>query len=100
VAGLRRENKGALTLFNNSDIETIIQQISKESVISVFQYFRRISFGDDFTRIKQRLISGYATAIYWHSLMFVAISKAKDTIDRVLTVNRQYSHSRPVSILQ
>jgi len=83
-----------------SDIEAIIQQISEESVISVFQYFRRISFTDDFTCIKQRLISGYATAIYWHSLMFVAISKSKDTIDKVLTVNRQYSQGRPVSILQ
>ncbi len=82
-----------------SDIQAILQQVSEESVISVFQYFRRISFSDDFTRIKQRLISGYATAIYWHSLMFVAISKSKGTIDKVLTVNRQYSQRRPVSIL-
>jgi hypothetical protein len=83
-----------------SDIESILKQITTQAVISVFQYFRRRSFGDDFMRIRQRLISGHTTAIYWHSLMFVAISKSRTTIDSVLTVNKQYSQNRPVRILQ
>jgi hypothetical protein len=83
-----------------SDIETILQQVSEKAVISVFQYFRRLSFPTDFMRIRQRMMSGHATALYWHSLMFVAISKSKETIDKVRTVNRQYSQGRPVSILQ
>lgn len=83
-----------------SDIESILQQLSEQSVISVFQYFRRISFVTDFARIRQRLISGHATAIYWHSLMFVAISKSEERINKVRSVNQEYSKVRPVKSIQ
>jgi hypothetical protein len=82
-----------------SDIETVLQQISEQDIISVFQYFRRRSFANDLMCIRQRLMSGHSTAVYWHSLMFVAISKSGETIDNVLTLNRQYSQNRPVCIL-
>jgi hypothetical protein len=84
-----------------SDVDAILKHISGEAVISVFQHFRRISFDKDFARITERLLSGYATAIYWHSLMFVAISKTREMIEKVIAVNRQYSQGRlPIKILQ
>lgn len=82
------------------DVNSVLDQISDEAVISVFQHFRRIRFDDDFTRIKERIHSGHATAIYWHFLMFVAISKSIDAIKNVLAINRQYRQDHPVRILE
>ena len=87
-----------------SDVETILKQISETTVVSVFQDFRRISFDKDFARIQariqERIPSGYATALHWHSLMFVAIAKKQETIGTVEAINRQYAQSRPVTVLQ
>lgn len=83
-----------------SEIDAILKQISRESVISVFQHFRRIPFDKDFARIKGRLASGHAAAVYWHSLMFVAIAKAKETLEKVITANHQYSQRYPVTALR
>jgi hypothetical protein len=84
-----------------SDVEAILDQTSNDTVISVFQVFRRIPFCEDFDRIKKRLPSGYAAAIYWHSLMFVSISKTKEAIERVGAINYQYSHQGyPVKLLK
>lgn len=74
-----------------SDIDTIFKQISEESVISVFQHFRRIPFDTDFARIKERLTSVHVAAVCWHSLMFVAIAKTKETIEKIVAANRQYT---------
>ena len=82
-----------------SDIHAILEQVSEEAVISVFQHFRRIPFGKDFARIRERLTNGYATAIYWHSLMFVIIGRTKETIKEVMAINHQYSQVYPVKIL-
>lgn len=82
------------------DLDDILDQVSEETVISVFQHFRRIAFCDDFARIRARLHSGYATAICWHSLMFVAISRKKETIEKVIAANHQYSQDYPVKVLQ
>jgi len=74
-----------------SDIERILKQTSDQTVVSVFHYFRRIPFADDFMRISHRLHSGYATAIIWHPIiMFVTISKAKKTINRIWEINKEY----------
>ena len=83
-----------------SDVEAILKQMSKEAVISVFQHFRYISFNKDFARIKERIPSGYTTALYWHSLMFVTISKTKEIIETVSELNHQYSQRYPVKVLQ
>jgi hypothetical protein len=72
------------------DINDILDQISKNSVISVFQHFRRIPFKKDFAGIRERLKYFYSTAIYGHSLMFVAISKSKQSINRVGELNAHY----------
>ncbi|MGB5216865.1 MAG: hypothetical protein WBN66_01075 [Smithella sp.] len=98
--GFEPEKKYSAKHVLYSDIENILGQISEQSIISVFQYFRRVPFPTDFARIRQRLISGYASAIYWHSLMFVAISKSEKIIDKVRSVNRKYSQVRPVIVIQ
>lgn len=83
-----------------SDVNTILKQIAPEAVISVFQHFRRISFDNDFARIRERMPSGYTTTLYWHSLMFVTISKTKEIIEKVIELNNQYSQMYPVNVLQ
>jgi len=82
-----------------SDLSYILEQISESSVVSVFQHFRRKTFTKDFARINERLKNSYATAIYWHSLMFVAISKSEGTIKRVSDANKKYSKDNPVEVI-
>jgi hypothetical protein len=82
-----------------SDIASLLGQMSDDAVISVFQYLRHKSFPEDFARIKQRLYSGYATAIYWHSLMFVAIGKSQKVITQVSEANEKYSRTHPVKVI-
>lgn len=81
------------------DIASILDQLSGESVISVFQHHRRISFPTDFANIKERLGSGYSTAIYWHSLMFASISKSEGAINRVISANNKYAIINPVKVI-
>jgi len=82
-----------------SDIDTILKQISHESVISVFQHFRRLPFEKDFARIKDRLASVYVAAVSWQSLMFVSIAKTKQTIEKVIAANYQYTQMCPVKVM-
>ncbi|MDD2540964.1 MAG: hypothetical protein PHH28_07955 [Desulfuromonadaceae bacterium] len=81
------------------DIHNLLCQLPNEAVISVFHHFRRISFTTDFKRIKERLGDCHATAIYWHSLMFVAVSKSKETIASVTEANHCYSENYPVRVI-
>lgn len=82
-----------------SDIFSLLGQISDNSVISVFQHFRRIPFEKDFLRIRERISYYHATAIYWHSLMFVTISKSENIILSVRQANMEYQKSHPVNIV-
>jgi hypothetical protein len=86
-----------------SEILDVLNKISTNSVVSVFQHFRRIKFTKDFTRIRERLLEANSsvkiTAIYWHQLMFVLISKSKQTIKQVRKLNKNYSLTYPVEIL-
>lgn len=79
-----------------SDIDYVLEQISDSSVLTVFQHFRYIPFDDDFRRIRSRLPAEHATAIYWRSIMFVAVSRSGDAVERVRAVNRRYAENRPV----
>jgi hypothetical protein len=81
------------------DIARILEQLPSESIISVFQHFRRISFPNDFARIRERLESGYSTAIHWHSLMFVAVSKSVKTMNRIILLNEKYADINPVQVI-
>jgi hypothetical protein len=82
-----------------SDLSYILEQISESSVVSVFQHFRHEAFTKTFARIKERLNNSHSTAIYWHSLMFVAISKSEGTIKRVSDANKEYSKDNPVEVI-
>jgi hypothetical protein len=83
-----------------SDITHIIEQLSKDSVISVFQDLSRKKVADYFARTRQCLCDYYTTAIYWRSLlMFVAISKSEDEIKRVIKANSKYEKIKPVEII-
>jgi hypothetical protein len=86
-----------------SEISTILGQISTDSVVSVFQHFRRIRFTDDFARIKERLLavipSAHVTAVFWNQLMFVLISMSERTIGKVRQFNIKYSEMYPVKII-
>ncbi len=82
-----------------ADIFQILQQIPLESVVSVFQHHRRKSFSDDFARIHERIESGFSTAIYWHSLMFVLITNSENTLNRIIDINKEYAAINPVKLI-
>ena len=81
-----------------SEIETILHQLSINSVVSVFQHFRRVSFEEDFRRIRERLTNTipliHATAIYRHQLMFVLLSQSEKVIYQVRATNLHYAQQR------
>lgn len=87
-----------------SEVFSILDQISSESIISVFQYFRRIQFTQDFIRIRQRLRKTNMTvctaAIFWQQLMFVMISKSEQIIRQVRSINKVYSSIYPVKVIE
>jgi hypothetical protein len=85
-----------------SEVDGLLKQISSGSVISVFQHFRRVPFIKDFECIRRCLSEFsicYTTAIYWHYLMFVCLSKSEKTIERILRINRDYSETYPVTVI-
>lgn len=98
--GLEPEKSCSEKHVSYGEIDGLVGRMPQGSVISVFQHFRRKPFPDDFARIRERLKSGYTTAIYWHSLMFVAIAKTETAMARVVAANMTYSNGRPVSVLE
>lgn len=82
-----------------AEVAQVLWQLSGDSVVSVFQHHRRLSFPDDFARIRRRLGSFHSTALYWHSLMFVAVGKSERAIRRVAESNRDYAQRYPVQVL-
>lgn len=83
-----------------ADLDTLLKTLPADTVVTVFQHHRRKKFPDDFARIQERILSGYSTAIYWHSLMFVILSNSADTIDQVRAINLEYAKDHPVQILR
>ena len=82
-----------------SDIEEILGRLSEKSIVVVFQHHRRKAFSDDFMGIKERITSGYTTAIYWQSLMFVAISKSEEVMEGIIEANQKYSEINQTKII-
>lgn len=82
-----------------ADLDGLIKKVSPDTVVTVFQHHRRKKFPEDFARIRERLLSGYCCAVYWHSLMFVALSSSPATIAKVREINSAYARHRPVQIL-
>lgn len=81
------------------DISNILGEISDNTIVSIFQHHRRKRFSDDFASIKKHLSPNHTTAIYWHSLMFVAISKNTSAIKQVVAANKKYSAINPVKVI-
>lgn len=85
--GLEPERKYNEKHVRYSEISEMLDQISHNSVISVFQHFRRKKFKDDFARIKERLLTivptAHVTGIFWHQLMFVVIGKSERTMENI-----------------
>ena len=82
-----------------AEIEALLGRLPFGGVISVFQHFRRRPFDEDFARIRERLRSGFPTALFWHALMFVTVAPTREVWTRVLEANRLYAKSRPVKVL-
>ena len=82
------------------EIASILEQVSEDTVLSVFQHFRRKPFVEDFLQIKKRLEANdvkheHVTAIYWHSLMFVLIGKSQEVVAPIRIANERYSENYP-----
>lgn len=97
--GFEPERCGTDKHVRYADLDGLIKLAPSDTVFSVFQHHRRKKFPDDFARIRKRLLSGYATAIYWHSLMFVNVASSRKTIRQVEKINREYAKHRPVKAL-
>lgn len=97
--GFEPERHGTDKHVRYADLDGLIKLAPSDTVFSVFQHHRRKKFPDDFARIRERLLSGYATAIYWHSLMFVNVASSRKTIRQVARINREYARHRPVKII-
>lgn len=82
-----------------ADLDRLIRTLPSDAVVVVFQHHRRKKFSDDFARIRVRLLSGYSSAIYWQTLMFVCLSSSPQAMARVGEVNREYARLRPVNVL-
>ena len=83
-----------------AELEQNLQAAPADFVAVVFQHHRRRKFSDDFARICKRLPpTVHATAIYWQSLMFVAVSPSADTLALVRAANGTYARNRPVVVL-
>ncbi len=82
-----------------TDLDRVVNSISPDSIVTIFQHHRRKKFPEDFARIRERLLSGYSTAIYWHSLMFVIVSPSAEIITKVHEINCEYAKNHPVKVI-
>jgi hypothetical protein len=83
------------------DVTRLLGQLSDTTVVSVFHHFRRVSFPVDFARIRERLGSEcHSTAIYWQSLMFVAVGRSESSVSAVAVANRKYATGNPVKVIR
>ena len=76
------------------EINRIVEQVSKESVVSIFQFSRRGQKKEEFKKrhesIRERLC-GFTTAIYWDvKVMFVLLSQSQELIRRIYNINHCY----------
>jgi hypothetical protein len=82
-----------------SEVREVLDQVSPDSLVSVFQHFRRKSFVDDFRDIRQQLGDCRSTAIYWRELMFVGVTRSDQTLEAVIAANASYAKQRPVKVI-
>lgn len=83
-----------------AELGEILRRAPDDFVAVVFQHHRRRHFAGDFARIRARLAPAMpATAIYWQTLMFVAVSPSARTLDNVRTANAAYARHKPIVLL-
>jgi hypothetical protein len=81
-----------------ADITAILDQVSYDSVVSVYQHQRQgESYIDTIADIRRRLPMDHCVAIYGHHVMFVAISRSRPCIETVSEANVQYAAARNLS---
>jgi hypothetical protein len=83
------------------DVAHVLAQLNENSVVSVFHHFRRVSFLDDFARIRARLGDCRSTAIYWDPrVMFVAVANSERMIAAVAEANIKYVRNKRVKVIR
>lgn len=79
------------------DVTSLLDQVSEDSIVFVFQHFRRIKFPTDFARIRERLGGLPSAAVCWDGrLMFVSVGKSAEAIANVAKANIGYAERRSV----
>jgi len=81
------------------EIGILLDRLPAETVVTVFQHHRRKKFPQDFCEIRQKLPECHSTAIYWHSLMFVALSRSDETLRNVRAFNAQYAARKQIEVI-
>ena len=76
------------------EVNRVVEQISSESVVSIFQYARQGQSKGEFEKryesIRNRL-RGFTAAIYWDvQVMFILLSQAKKSIRQIHEINEDY----------
>lgn len=81
-----------------ADVSAILEQITEDSVVSVYQHQRQgESYVTTIEGIRRRLPADHCVAIYGHHVMFVAISRSRATIESVSEANARYAATRYLS---
>lgn len=81
------------------EVAQVLDQVTEDSIVSVFQHFRYVRFVDDFAAIRERLGGCHSTAIYWSGLIFVAAARSRQVIERVRDANRKFAEDNPVRVI-
>ena len=76
------------------EVNRLVEQISPESVVSVFQHARRFqskrAFAKRYAAIRRHL-QGFSTALYWDvSVMFILLSRSEQVIRHVRRITEEY----------
>ena len=76
------------------EVNRLVEQITTESVMSVFQHARRFqpkrAFAQRYAAIRRHL-QGFSTALYWDvSAMFILLSRSEQVIQQVRRITEEY----------
>ena len=83
-----------------TELVQILEEISDDSIIVVFQNFRRKNFEEHFKEIEKRITEEARTtvsltAVYWNGrVMFVSVTKSESLRKRLIRVNGEYANQR------
>lgn len=82
-----------------SDVEAILDQITRNSVVSVYQHQRQgEAYATTLEGIRYRLPAVRCAAIYGHQVMFISISRSRSVIESVASANKAYAAARKLNV--